>query len=590
MATTDPSGEELQRAWELHQQEQYGDAEAIYRKVLAATPRHAVALFLLGRLELDQGRNELAAEHLSAAVESDASQAVFHATLARAQRALGRVGRAVESYRQAVDLAPDNADYYVNLGNALLARKEATEAAACYKKAIELDPQLPEAYTCLGAVLEHQGQLEEAEAQHRKAIALRPKYAEAHHNLGTVLLRLDKAEEALECFRTATEEKPDWDAPWANLGAVHYALGNDDEAWRCVDRALELAPRFADNHVSRAKLLADQGRWQEALDAYEEALTLDPKNVGAWYGRALVNLSLGRFAEGWAGFEHRSQVHPSRSLQLPRAMVGRFLGDQTLLVHAEWGLGDTIQFIRLVKRLELSKVVLAVQPELMTLLAESGFDNVVSREELPEFDVQIPLMSLPRILQIELEDIPSEVPYLSVRDDRVARWREALAPHRGFRVGVAWQDNARHRLDRARTIPPVHLSALAEVPGVELIGLQQDEPGRPSLRDAMPCKIAFLDELAGPDALLDTAAVMMNLDLVVVSDSVLAHLAGALGVPVWVALAKPASWRWLVDREDSPWYPTMRLFRQETRGNWSEVFARMAESLKELVRQREDAG
>lgn len=591
METKDALAAELQQAWELQRQKQYGPAEAIYRKILATSPRLAVALFLLGRLELDQGRSELAAEHLAAAVQSDASKAIYHATLARAQHALGRVRAAVGNYRRAIDLEGDNADYHVNLGNALLSRKEATEAVGCYKRAIELDPQLAEAYTCLGAVLEHLGQLDEAVANHRQALALRPAYAKAHHNLGTALLKLDQPEEALEYFRAAAEAKPEWDAPQANLGVAHHLLGQDAEARQCFDRAIELAPRFADHHVNRATLLRDEGRPQDALDGFERALALDPKNVGAWYGRALVNLSLGRFSEGWAGFEHRIERHPSHTLDLPEPRWdGLPLRDRTLLIHAEAGLGDTIQFVRLVERVGPGNVVLAVQPALIALLVESGFQNVVSREELPKFDVQVPLLSLPRILQIELATIPREVPYLSVDSQRVARWRDALASYRAFKVGVAWRDSSRHRLDRARAIPPVHLARLAEVPGVELISLDEERAG-PSVRDAMPCKIAFLDDVdTGPDAFLDTAAVMKSLDLVITLDSALAHLAGALGVPVWVALGKSPDWRWLLDREDSPWYPTMRLFRQETQGDWPGVFDRMANALAEMVGQREDAG
>jgi tetratricopeptide (TPR) repeat protein len=579
---TGDSAAALVRGWELHQQKRYDEAEALYRQTLTTEPRNALALFLLGRLELDQGRNQQAAEHLAAAVQSDASKAVYYATLARAERALGRINRAIGNYRMAIDLEPESADYYVNLGNALLARKEATEAVACYKRAIELDPQLAEAHTSLGAVLEHQGQLYEAVACHRDAIALRPGYAEAYHNLGAALLKLGQVDEALRSFRTAAELKPDWDAPWSNLGALYRAQGDEAEARRCVERALALTPRFADHHVSHATLLREEGRLQEAFEAYERALALDPRNAGAWYGRALVNLSLGRFAEGWAGFEHRIECHPSRTLNLsePR-WDGSPLEGRTLLVHAEWSLSDTLQFVRLVKRIEGGRVVLAVQPPLVELLAGSGYPNVVSLEELPKFDVHVPLMSLPRIQQIELETIPADVPYLEVDPQRVARIRDRLASYRGFRVGVAWQGDAQPGF------PPVHLAAVAGVPGVDLIGLGAEQPGQ---RDALPCKIAFLDDLAtGADALVDVAAMMKCLDLVIVPDSHLAHLAGALGVPVWVALDKAPHWRWLVDRDDSPWYPTLRLFRREAAGDWSSVFDRVTGELPELVRKK-DAG
>jgi predicted O-linked N-acetylglucosamine transferase (SPINDLY family) len=240
METSETLIAELQRAWELHRQKQYVPAEAIYRKILAHSPRLAMALFLLGRLELDQGRRELAAEHLAAAVQSDASKAIYHATLARARRALGRIRAAIESYRQAIDLEPDNADYYVNLGNALLAGHETTEAEDCYKKAIELDPQLPEAYTCLGVVLKRQGRLEEAVAHHRRALTLRPVYAKAQYNLGTALLMLDRPEAALESFRAAADLS--FAPAIQNLGYLLIKSGRLDEGMEQLERAQQLEP------------------------------------------------------------------------------------------------------------------------------------------------------------------------------------------------------------------------------------------------------------------------------------------------------------------------------------------------------------
>ncbi|MCH8923820.1 MAG: hypothetical protein IIA67_11825 [Planctomycetes bacterium] len=263
------------------------------------------------------------------------------------------------------------------------------------------------------------------------------------------------------------------------------------------------------------------------------------------------------------------------------------------MIDAEKEPGDTIQFIRLVKLAEErgGNIVLAVDPNLMTLLVESGFEGLVSRDDpLPKFDVQVPLLSLPGIFGLELDTIPREVPYLSVQPDRVEKWRGTLQPYRGLKVGIAWQSGGASPLDLRRSIPLDCFAPLSNVAGVDLISLEDEEGGQPSARQTAPFKVAYLDALNGGDrGLLDTAAVMKSLDLVITSDSVLAHLAAALAVPVWLALAKTAAWRWLLDREDSPWYPTMRLFRQESPGDWAGVFDRMATELADVARRHESS-
>ena len=265
---------------------------------------------------------------------------------------------------------------------------------------------------------------------------------------------------------------------------------------------------------------------------------------------------------------------------------------RTLLVHSEGGWGDTIQFVRFAtlaaKRGGI--VVLVVPAELTSLLAGAGIERVVSRDEpLPRCAVQVPLLSLPGILGIELETMPRDVPYLGIDPARVERWRDTLASYRGFRVGITWQGASPNRPDPRSAIPLACFAPMAAVPGVDLISLQASE------RDASPefsdtaFRLARLDDFeSSPDKLLDAAAVMKNLDLVVAADSALAHLAGALGVPVWLAIRKAADWRWMLDRQDSPWYPTMRLFPQESRGDWDSALARVATELADVARRPAD--
>lgn len=586
--------ETLKSAWDLQQQQQYGKAEAAYWKILAVQPRHSLALFLLGRLELELGRHNLAATHLAEALRHDPSHAVYYATLARAQQALGCHRDAVKNYRAALELEPDGADYYVNLGNALLHCKEAAEAITCYEKAIECDPQLAQAHSCLGATLEHRGRMDEALAHYRKAIALQPTGFDAHYNLGTALLHLHQPADALQSLVVAVGLQPRSHAAHGNLAAAYHALGREAEARLSIDQAIELAPDTAEYHCNLATILRNQGRPAEAIEAYDQALAIDPKHAEATHGRSLAQLSLGRLLEAWEGFERRVDCQPAGVLKLDEPLWdGSPLDDRTLLVHDELGLHNTIQFIRFIKLVEqrTGTVVLAVRPDLVPFLVESGFQGLVARNEpLPKFDVQSPLLSLPGILGIELETIPRDVPYLDVKPARIERWREALAEYRGFRVGISWQEEKNLLTGDANSIPLDFFARLINVPGVDLISLQQEDRDSPARRAAAPSRIAFLDELGtGPASFADVSAVMKNLDLVIAADSVAAHLAGALGVPVWLALRDGCSWRWMVDRDDSPWYPTMRLFRQESLGDWSGVFDRMAKKLAEVARRPQDS-
>jgi hypothetical protein len=267
---------------------------------------------------------------------------------------------------------------------------------------------------------------------------------------------------------------------------------------------------------------------------------------------------------------------------------GSPLDGRTLLIHSEQGLGDTMQFIRYVKLIEPhgGKIVVAAQPELIALLKQSGYSGLVAQgSPLPAFDVHLPLMSLPRVFGTDLNSVPCDVPYLAADPERILSWREKLGQVPGYKVGISWQGNKKYPGDRFRSIAVEHFAPLARVPAVRLFSLQKG-PGSEQLA-AVADRFGVVD--LGPSldngggAFLDTAAVMKSLDLIVTSDSAVAHLAGALGVPVWMPLPRVCDWRWLVERSDSPWYPTMRLFRQSTLGEWGPVFATIGAELARLA-------
>ena len=362
-------------------------------------------------------------------------------------------------------------------------------------------------------------------------------------------------------------------------------------AWvSSTERAVLLDPKKAELHLNLGVVLKDQGHWDEALAKYDEALQIQPGHAHTLCSRSVALLSLGRFAEGWAGYEHRIGLPQFNTLSFPQPRwEGTPLAGRTLLIHCEQGFGDTLQFIRFVKpaveRAGDGKIVLAAQPELMPLLSQSGYAGLVSKEQpLPAFDVHVPLMSLPQLLGVELDTLPCETPYLAVEQARVDKWREELKKYSGFKIGIGWQGRPDFRGDRLRSISLETFAPLADVAEVRLISLQKG-PGSEQLgAGLLRFDVVDLgDEIDRTGSrFMDTAAVMQSLDLVVTSDTALAHLAGALGVRVWLALSAAPDWRWMVEREDSPWYPSMRLFRQSRLDDWTDVFERMAAELRTL--------
>jgi hypothetical protein len=336
--------------------------------------------------------------------------------------------------------------------------------------------------------------------------------------------------------------------------------------------------------------LLAQGKTAEAMATYDEILRRRPDSPEAHMARALALLVRGDYDEGWKEYEWRWRCKEFGGLPYPKPLWdGSPLGGRTILLHGEQGLGDTLQFVRyaaLVK--ERGGTVVLACPKVLTRLLTScpGVDRVVAQgADLPNFDCYAPLLSLPGILGTTRDNVPANVPYLSADPVLGQHWLRELAPVRGFKVGIAWQGNPKYKADRLRSIPLAQFEALARVPGVQLISLQKG-PGTEQLaavadRFRIIDLAARLDELTGP--FLDTAAVVRNLDLIVAPDTALTHLAGALGAPLWAALAFSPHWVWGRDREDSPWYPSTRLFRQAKWGDWGEVFARMAAALAKLA-------
>ncbi len=590
------SADTFDLALKCHQSGNLQQAEHFCRQILQANPRRVDAMHLLGLIAQQVGRNDIAVDYLGQVVRLSPDFIEAHNNLGNALGALGRFDEAVASYQQALRLRPYIAELHNNLGVALREQGKLEEAAAGFRRALELKPAYPEAHNNLGNILREQKKLDEAAASLRQALLLRPNDAEAHNNLGLVLAEQENLDEAVANYQQALRLKPEYPEAHLNLGTALRAQGNLQGAVASLNQALRLKPSYAEALNGLAVALGDQGNVHEAVACYQKALDLKPDYAEAHNNLGMAWLILGNFEQGWPEYEWRWQCEQSLpSFSQPR-WDGSFLPDDTILLHVEQGLGDTLQFIRfapLVKE-RVGKVVVACQRALVRILARCpGIDLVITQgDPLPHFDVRAPLLSVPGILKTSLATLPATVPYLFADPDLVERWRQDLEQSPGFKIGIAWQGNPKYRADRFRSIPLEQFAPLARLEGVRLLSLQKG-PGTEQLaalagRFPVTDLGSKLDEASGP--FMDTAAVLKCLDLVVTSDTALAHLAGALGVPVWVALPFIPDWRWLMHREDSPWYPTMRLFRQSERGNWPAVFERIAGEVKKLLAQRSRGG
>ena len=501
----------------------------------------------------------------------------------------GRLAEAEVHLREALRLSPNRAETYNTLGLLHRDQRRPEESVLAFKEAIRLEPNFAEAYNNLGLVLSDQGRLEEAATYLKEAVRLKPDSAGAHCNLGMVHYLQGQKEEAFVSYRECLRLDPSFVPALSNLGLVLSDQGRLEEAATHLQEAIRRKPDSAGAHCNLGMVSYLQGRKEEALTSYGESLRHDPKFAPALWNRSLIWLLKGDFQRGWAEYEWRLQTREfsTRSFSQPR-WDGSPLAGRTILLHAEQGVGDTLQFIRyatLVKQ-RGGVVLVECQVQLTKLLSNfSGIDLLVPKgAPLPQFDVHAPLLSLPWIFGTTLDSVPATVPYLHAREELVEQWRPKLRSMHGFKVGIAWQGNPRHRADRWRSLPLAQFELLAKVPDVRLISLQKGSGVEQINAVAPRLGLLELDGLDDSGAFLDTAAVMTHLDLVITSDTSIAHLAGALGIPVWVALSAAPDWRWLLGREDSPWYPSMRLFRQNQLGRWEDVFERIA--LELIIRVR----
>lgn len=577
---------ELERGIALQRRGRLAEALQVYKAVLAADPGNADALNLLSTIALALGDFARAAQLAGESVRRAPGFFAAHVSLGNALQAKGDAGAAAAAFRAALALNPRSAEAASNLASALNALGHHAEARAAAETALGLQPSLAEAHVNMGNALGGLDRAAEAAASYRRALDLDPAHAGAHYNLGTTLADAGDAQAALPHLARAAVLDPNRADVHYNLANTALALDLHGEACAAFAAAVRLGPGDARAHNNLGGALQGLGRIADAVESFRKAVALEPEAADLHWNLALALLQAGRYEEGWREYEWRWRnpdfTSPFRDFGRP-AWDGGELGGRSILLHSEQGAGDAIQFVRyapLVAALG-GRVWLECRPSLKRLFATvDGVERVFATgEEPPPFDLQSPLMSLPRILGTTVATIPDRVPYLNVPAGAGAG---IVLPDNGrLGVGFAWAGSPTRRDDRKRSLEPSRFAPLFDVPGTAFFSLQVGAPGPgfaaiahfPNVADLSPALSDFAD----------TAAAAAGLDVIICVDTALAHLAGALARPAWVLQPFARSYLWLAGRDDSPWYPTLRLFQQTRPGDWDGVLQRVRQALAELA-------
>jgi tetratricopeptide (TPR) repeat protein len=610
--------EEINKGLRAHKAGKLAEARRCYEAVLRLVPSHPQALNLLGLIAVSEGKTTEGIKLYRASLKAEPRFAAAWSNLGMALLSIGNATDAIAAHERAISLEPRLAAAHNNLGTAFHAQGRLDKAATAFVRAVELQPDLAEAHNNLGNVRKEQQRFEEALISYRRALALQPSYLEAWYNLGNTLLEfglpadaeaayartlsfnprqakvhverskalreLGRMEEAIASCETAIELEPQYAEAFTSLGNILHASQRTNEAIVAHRRAIALRPDIAEAWNNLGLCLVALNKTAEASAAFREARHLKPDSPDISYNECLVHLVSGNLREGWEGHECRAKA---RNTQRPPTGLSPAwdgsepLAGRSIVVYSEQGLGDTIQFARYIPLLAErgAQVHAVVQPSLQSLIGRiEGVRSVGSLDGAwPDCDFNCALLSLPRAFGTDLSSIPATVPYLVADHERIEKTAVWMGSAGKRRMGAVWSGNPAHANDRNRSLP---LSVLSPV-------LTSAVPGWASLQKSLRPAEAEILRAAGAIELSgqlvdfeDTAAVLSQLDLVISVDTSVAHLAGAMGIATWILLPYAPDWRWFLDRDDSPWYPTVRLFRQTRPGDWSSVMARLAKALE----------
>jgi tetratricopeptide (TPR) repeat protein len=592
----DPSSKrELQSAIGSIQRGEFGKAENILLQITAREPNNFDANHMLGIVSTELNKFEQAEKFFKSSLSINAKNSPLYKNYGFFLTKAKQFDKAIEQFNVALRLLPNSALVYSDRGNALEKSHKLDEAIADYNRAIALAPEIFGFYHNRGSAFLRKHQFSQALSDFERAIQLNPNFADAHCGYGSVLVVLNRYEEALAAYEKALSIKPDLAGAWLGRGNVHFDLKRYDEAFAAYDKALSIEPDLAEVHHGRANILHVLTRNDEALNSLNRAIELDPIDPRVHLSRSLVLLTLGQYADAWEEYEWRRKLPVpigNRTFTQPSLLDLDDVEGATVFLYGEQGWGDHIHFCRYVKLVsdKGAKVILeAPKPLFQLFKLLHGVSQLIEADQsIPPFDYHCPLMSLPRVFQTTLDNVPNEVPYLFAEPDKVQAWATKLGAKSKLRIGLAWsggflpnQPETRSTKER-RNIPLARFAPFKNLDAT-FYSLQKGEQAGSEFKELLssgwngPAIIDWTDEIHD---FSDTAALIQNLDLVISVDTSTAHLAGAMAKPVWLLNRFDIEWRWL---PNSPWYPTARLFRQPAPGDWVGVINRLIPELEKLV-------
>jgi tetratricopeptide (TPR) repeat protein len=564
-----------------------GTAESLCQEILEIQPQNFNALLMLGVIFHESGDYDLAITYTERSLEAYEASAVAHYNLGISYQKKGQPDKAISYYQRALALDSSLVSACYNLGSIFQEKGLSGEALMYYQRALELDPGLADAVNNIGIIFQAKGRPEEAITYYQRAIELDPNLADAYYNLGKVLQEKGEVDDAAAKYEKALQLQPGSAEACNNLGLCLQEKRQFDEALVHFRKAADLDPGFAEAYYNLALYHQDRNLIEKALGYYAKAIELKPDFVDAHWNMACALLLSGNFGRGWREYEWRWKLKEHRGVKISGPQWdGSDISGRTVLLHAEQGFGDAIQFVRYAPLVAErgASVILQCPEELVSLFRRvRGIEKVVADGmRLPRFDLHCPLLSLPLVFGTTLENIPAEIPYITADSQLSRRWRDRLQQDAArLKIGLVWAGRMKAERERRRSCSLELFSSLSHINGITFYSLQKGE--RAGQANTPPTRVKFVDFTEEIHDFADTAALIDNLDLVISVDTAVAHLAGALGKPVWTLIPYMPDWRWLLARGDSPWYPTMRLFRQPAPGDWEAVINCVDTELRELV-------
>ena len=567
----------LKQALAHHQVGHIDQAELAYKEILRLSPENPDALHFLGLIAYQNQDYDIATNLIMKAIGINPNNPIFFRHLGQTFQKQNKLDQAINSYQQAIKINPKYTEAYNNLGELFYLKNKLDQAINLFQKSISLNSNVASTHYLLGNLFGEKGEPSRAFKAYQKAIVLNPKHAEAHCKIGDIFQEQGNLDQAINSYHMALDSCPDLAEGHNNLGSVLKKKNQLDAAIVAFEKAIETNPKHVRAYSNLGATLVEKNKLEEATQHFEKALSLNPNFADVHFNQAIILLLQGRLKAGWEKYEWRwDSIQKSQKRDFKQLLWdGTSLKGKTILVHTEQGFGDAIQFVRyvdLVCDLDTT-VIVECEAELKTLFKSIGrIDKLMTKgEKIHSFDVHVPLLSLPHIFGTTLKNIPAKIPYL-YPDTKTNSILLSNNDHK-FKIGIAWTGNPEHINDHNRSVDLKRFGCLLDVGDCEFFSLQVGEHSE----DIKQCGYHHIIKDLGTQFtnFHHTALAILQLDLVISVDTAVAHLAGALGKPVWTLLPFMPDWRWMLNRSDSPWYPSMTLFRQKEIGNWTPVFEQL---------------